>query len=75
MNEKSVMHDTGLGLVKRSIMRDKNLSIEAKAIYSYFASVEEPTDKLLSEELNLSEKQIEFYKNELMDYFNTLEEN
>lgn len=75
MNEKSVMHDTGLGLVKRSIMRDKNLSIEAKAIYSYFASVEETTDKLLSEELNLSEKQVEFYKNELMDYFNTLEGN
>lgn len=23
MNEKSVMHDTGFGLVKRSIMREK----------------------------------------------------
>ncbi|WP_419791612.1 hypothetical protein [Staphylococcus chromogenes] len=75
MNENIFVHDTGYGLIQKSVMRNKNLSIEAKAIYSYFASVEEPTDKLLSEELNLSEKQVEFYKNELMDYFNTLEEN
>ncbi len=34
--EIKVIRDTGFGQVKRSVMRDKSLSIEAKAIYAYF---------------------------------------
>lgn len=33
-----VRQDTGYGLIPRKIMRDKNLSLQAKAIYSYLAS-------------------------------------
>ena len=34
--EIKIIRDTGFGQVKRSVMRDKSLSIEAKAIYAYF---------------------------------------
>ena len=36
MAEKTeIRYDTGFGLIHRNIMRDKELSIESKAIYSY----------------------------------------
>ena len=74
MTEKTeIRYDTGFGLVHRNIMRDKNLSIEAKGIYSYISSfagvgmVAYPGIELMCSELNISEKRFHKYKNELID--------
>lgn len=74
MSEQTeIRYDTGFGLIHRNIMRDKNLSIEAKAIYSYISSfagvgmVAYPGIELMCSELNISEKRFHKYKNELIN--------
>lgn len=36
--EIKIIRDTGYGQVKRSVLRDNTLSLDAKAIYAYFCS-------------------------------------
>ena len=74
MAEKTeIRYDTGFGLIHRNIMRDKELSIESKAIYSYISSfagvgmVAYPGISLMCNELNISEKRFHKYKKELLD--------
>ena len=68
-----IRYDTGFGLIHRNIMRDKNLSIESKAIYGYISSfagtgmVAYPGISLMCSELNISEKRFHKYKKELLD--------
>lgn len=72
-NETKIVHDNGYGIIKRSIMRNQKLSIEAKAIYSYLVSFAGthmkayPSIKLMCKELNISEKRFHKYKNELIE--------
>lgn len=60
------IYKNGYGIIPKSVMRDKNLSIEAKAIYSYICSFAGagasafPSVKLMLKELNISENR--FYK-------------
>lgn len=65
-NSIEVKHDFGYGLIPREIMRDKNISIQAKALYSYLASFAGNSGKAYpSVELMLSELGITrntFYK-------------
>lgn len=64
-------HDTGYGFLKRSVMRNKNVSIEAKGIYAYlisFAGNGEtafPSRSLICEELDISINRFTKYLNEL----------
>lgn len=73
MNNDIVIHDTGYGILPRSVMRNKDLSIEAKAIYAYFISFAGNTGKafpsvgLIYNELNIS-------KNRFYRHFNKLKE-
>lgn len=66
-----VVHDTGYGLVPRSIMRNPELSFQAKAIYSYLASFAGNTGKafpstdLMSRELNMARNTLFKYLKEL----------
>lgn len=71
--EFKVIQDTGYGLVPKRIMRDKNLSAEAKAIYSYLASFAGntgqafPSTSLMSSEMNMSRNRLFKYLKELRD--------
>lgn len=71
--EIKVIRDTGFGQVKRSVMRDKNLSIEAKAIYAYFCGFAGndtkayPLRDTIVEELGISLKRYYKYLKELQD--------
>lgn len=73
MNENIFVHDTGYGLIQKSVMRNKNLSIEAKAIYGYIASFAGtsmkayPSVELICAELNISEKRFRKYRKELVE--------
>ncbi|WP_096823854.1 DnaD domain protein [Staphylococcus nepalensis] len=64
---------TGYGLVFKRVMKDTNLSIEAKALYSYlsaYAGASEtafPSVKLMCYELNISEKRLQKYRKQLVD--------
>ncbi|MFR9276496.1 MAG: helix-turn-helix domain-containing protein [Peptoniphilus senegalensis] len=69
--EIKVVRDTGFGQVKRSVMRDKSLSIEAKAIYAYFCGFAGndtkayPLRDTIVEELGISLKRYYKYLKEL----------
>lgn len=69
--EIKVIRDTGFGQVKRSVMRDKSLSIEAKAIYAYFCGFAGndtkayPLRDTIVEELGISLKRYYKYLKEL----------
>lgn len=69
--EIKVIRDTGFGQVKRSVMRDKSLSIEAKAIYAYFCGFAGndtkayPLRDTIVEELGISPKRYYKYLKEL----------
>ena len=66
-----IVHDTGYGLIPKSIMRNKDISIQAKAIYSYLASFAGTTGKafpsvnLMLGELGISKDTFYKYRNEL----------
>lgn len=65
---------SGYGLVFKRVMKDTNLNIEAKALYSYlsaYAGADEsafPSVKLICHELNISEKRLQKYRKQLVDY-------
>lgn len=70
--EKDIMSE-GFGIVAQSVLRDSNLSIEAKGIYSYLctfananreASVDIDT---IVDELKISENRFFKYRKELVD--------
>lgn len=69
----TLVHDTGYGIISRKVMRDKNLSIESKAIYSYlisFAGTSNrafPSVELMLEELDISRTRFYKYMKELKD--------
>ena len=71
--ETRVRQSTGYGLVKRNIMRAKDISIEAKAIYSYLCSFAGtgtkayPLVNTILEELNISKTRYYKYLNELQE--------
>lgn len=71
--QTEIRYDTGFGLIHRNIMRDKNLSIESKGIYSYISSFAGtsgqayPGVKLMCTELNISENRFHKFKNELVE--------
>ena len=70
------IYSKGYGVITQDVMFDKNLSVEAKAIYSYIASYnneELPTQKVMCEELNMS---VNRYKRHMKDLvkFGYLEE-
>ena len=73
MTEFKVYNDTGYGLVPRSIMRDSELSFQAKAIYSYLASFAGntgrafPSTSLMSKELDMSRDTLFKYLKELKE--------
>ena len=66
-----IRQDTGYGLIPKRIMRDKNLTIQAKAIYSYLASFAGntgrafPSVSLMLGELGISRDTFYRYRNEL----------
>lgn len=66
-----ITQDTGYGLIPKRIMRDKNLSIQSKAIYSYLASFAGntgqafPSVSLMLGELDISRDTFYKYRNEL----------
>lgn len=68
-----VEHDIGFGFIPRAVMRDKNLSIGAKAVYAYLASFAGnkeyafPGRDLMCEELGIS-------KDSLLKYMKLLKE-
>lgn len=65
---------SGYGLVFKRVMKDTNLNIEAKALYSYlsaYAGADEsafPSVKLICHELSISEKRLQKYRKQLVDY-------
>lgn len=69
--EIKIIRDTGFGQVKRSVMRDKSSSIEAKAIYAYFCGFAGndtkayPLRDTIIEELGISPKRYYKYLKEL----------
>lgn len=68
-----VIHDTGYGILPRSVMRNKDLSIETKAIYAYFISFAGNTGKafpsisLICSELNISKDRFYRHLNKLKE--------
>lgn len=73
MDRIEIIQDTGYGLIPKKIMRNKNLSIQAKAIYSYLASFAGNTGKafpstnLMADELGISRNTLFKYLKELRD--------
>lgn len=74
MNENiEIRHETGYGLIHRNVMRDRNLDVEAKAIYSYISSFAGtsgqayPGVSLMCDELNMSERRYKKYRKQLED--------
>lgn len=65
---------SGYGLVFKSVMKDTNLSIEAKALHSYLSAYAGsdgaafPSVKLICHELNVSERRFKKYRKELESY-------
>lgn len=64
---------TGYGLVFKRVMKDTNISIEAKALYGYlsaYAGADEiafPSVSLICHELNISDKRFKKYRKQLED--------
>ena len=67
--EKGTIHEDGYGLIPKKIMRDKEIQIEAKGIYSYISSFAGagltafPSVSLICHELNISENRYYKYMN------------
>lgn len=80
MSNIDVRHDTGYGIVSEKIMRNKDISIGAKMVYSYLAVFPENASRMLSnikmlgQELDISEKDLHGYLGELVN-IGYLEEN
>lgn len=64
---------TGYGLVFKNVMKDTNVDIEAKALYSYLSSYAGsnetafPSVSLICHELKISEKRFQKYRKQLED--------
>lgn len=64
---------TGYGLVFKNVMKDTNVDIEAKALYSYLSSYTGsnetafPSVSLICHELKISEKRFQKYRKQLED--------
>lgn len=81
MSEQNEIHgvqyegilEKGYGLIPQLLMRDKSLSIEAKAIYAYLAAFAGTTQQafpgvqLICDELNISEKRYLKHRKQLLD--------
>lgn len=74
MTEQIKSSITGYGLVFKRVMKDTNLNIEAKALYAYLSSYAGsdqsafPSVKLICHELNISEKRLQKYRKQLVEY-------
>lgn len=72
--EKGSIYEEGYGIIAKKPMRDKRLSPEAKAIYSYICSFAGagksafPGADLMMEELQMSEKRFYKHRNILVEY-------
>ena len=68
------VYEQGYGLSPKLVMRDKNLSIEAKAIYAYMSSFAGsggsafPKIETACKDLNISKNRFLKYRKELVDY-------
>lgn len=65
-----IIQEAGCGVVPSYVMRDKNLSIQAKALYSYISTLqtagdEIPPFKQIAKELGMGEDTLRKYKKEL----------
>lgn len=73
MSDKVKTSITGYGLVFKQVMKDRNISIEAKALYSYlsaYAGADEsafPSVDLIKHELGIGKHRFLRAKNELID--------
>ncbi|MCJ0960320.1 DnaD domain protein [Staphylococcus haemolyticus] len=73
MSDRLIDITGGYGTVYKEVLKDKNLSIEAKAIYSYLSSYAGgkdtafPSIGLICHELNISEKRFYKHRKELLD--------
>lgn len=73
MSDKVKTSVTGYGLVFKRVMKDTNIDIEAKALYSYlsaYAGTSEtafPGVNLICHELNISDKRFKKYRKQLED--------
>ncbi|MDU0422530.1 DnaD domain protein [Staphylococcus haemolyticus] len=73
MGDRLIDITGGYGTVYKEILKDKELSIEAKAIYSYLSSYAGgkdtafPSIGLICHELNISEKRFYKHRKELLD--------
>ena len=67
------IYKNGYGIVAKFVMRDKNLSVEAKAIYAYICSFAGsgttafPSAELMISELKMSEKRFYKFRKELVN--------
>lgn len=74
MSDKVKTSITGYGLVFKRVMKDRNISVEAKALYSYlsaYAGADEsafPSVDLIKHELGIGKHRFLRAKNELIDY-------
>lgn len=73
MTKHKIVQDTGYGLIPKSIMRNKGISIQAKAVYSYLAGFAGTTQRafpsadLITAELNISRNTFYKYLKELRE--------
>lgn len=73
MSDRLVDITGGYGTVYKEVMKNNDLSIEAKAIYSYLTTyagskdIAFPSIKLICYELNISEKRFYKHRKELLD--------
>lgn len=73
MSDRLIDITGGYGTVYKEVLKDKDLSIEAKAIYSYLSSYAGgedtafPSIGLICHELNISEKRFYKHRKELLD--------
>lgn len=71
--QNGTIYEQGFGIIAKKIMRDKNLSIEAKAIYAYLCSyagngiTAYPGEELICSDLNISRNRYYKYLRQLKD--------
>lgn len=63
----------GYGVIPQAVMRDKKLSVEAKALFSYFASFSSTPNvkheiKTICKDMGMTEKEVRTYIAELNQY-------
>ena len=69
----TLVYDSGYGILPRAFMKDRNLSIQAKAIFAYFVTyagntnIAFPGRSLISEDLGISDDTLGKYLKELRD--------